>query len=64
MSWVTIYEHKVRMIFQCEDEDCPCGNEEVELYPCEVKNTGNPICSETGSDLEYLRVEVNTDFLD
>ena len=60
MSWKKIEDHKVRHIWKCEDEDCNCNQEEIEVGPTFYTNAGTPIC-ENGLDMTYQRTEINVD---
>lgn len=57
-KWEDVQDNHVRTVWVCEEENCDCGNHEVYLFPCDIINTGIPICPETGNDLTYLKTEI------
>lgn len=51
-----VQDHQVVMHFACYD-NCLCCGEKVKMHPCDVPNSGIPICSE-GQQMSYVGTEV------
>lgn len=56
-NWKAVPDEVVRSIWQCQEEDCSCGNSVVYLSPDWYQENGTPTC-ECDEDMVYLYTEV------